>query len=256
MWLADTNESQFKGEIRAGNLAEVLPLWDYAPSLETESATVTGDLHWAGSPANVDIDLLIGQADLRADRGRFVDVESGGGAMRIFSLMNFNTIAKRMRGDFSDVTGKGVSFDKLKAKVEFNRGSMAFVEPMKVKGTGSSFEVAGTVDLVDGALDNEMIVTLPVSKSLPWYAAYIALANPLAGAGVLLGERMLRKPIEQFSSAKYEIGGTLDEPDVNLVSVFDTSMKAGEGADSEADDSPLADDSPPDGSVLEQREEQ
>ena len=63
--------------------------------------------------------MLIGEAAVRADNGRFVDVDSGGGAMRIFSLMNFNTIAKRMRGDFSDVTGKGVSFDKLEAKVAF-----------------------------------------------------------------------------------------------------------------------------------------
>jgi hypothetical protein len=121
------------------------------------------------------------------------------------------------------------------------------VEPMKVKGTGSSFEVAGTVDLVDGALDNEMIVTLPVSKSLPWYAAYIAIANPLAGAGILVGERVLRKPIEQFSSAKYEIRGTLDEPDVNLVSVFDTSMNEGED-DGEAEP---ADDNEQEGAAVE-----
>jgi uncharacterized protein YhdP len=228
MWNAQRNESHFKGELNAGNLLEVLPLWDYAPSLETKSASMVGDLRWAGSPANVDLDLLIGEADVRADEGRFVDVDSGGGAMRLFSLMNLSNIFRRMRGDFSDVTDKGVSFDKLKGKVAFNAGTLRFVEPMKVNGTGSSFEVAGTVDLVDGVLDNEMIVTLPVSKNLPWYAAYIALANPLVGAGIILGERVLRKPIEQFSSAKYEISGTLDEPEVNLVNVFDTSMKSGE----------------------------
>ena len=236
LWIEETNESIFRGSLSAGNLAEVLPLWDFAPSLETDSASLAGDLRWAGSPANVDIDLLVGEAEVRADAGRFVDVESGGGAMRIFSLMNFNTIAKRLRGDFSDVTGKGVSFDKVRATVAFDAGSLTFVEPMKVKGTGSSFEVAGTVDLVDGVLDNEMVVTLPVSKGLPWYAAYIALANPLAGAGMLVGERVLRKPIEQFSSAKYQISGTLDDPDVNLVGVFDTSMDE----DSEAEPEPEA----------------
>ena len=74
------------------------------------------------------------------------------------------------------------------------------------------------------SLDNEMIVTLPVTKGLPWYAAYIALANPLAGLGVLVGERVLRKPLEQFSSAKYEIGGTLDDPELKFVGVWDVSM--------------------------------
>jgi hypothetical protein len=73
-------------------------------------------------------------------------------------------------------------------------------------------------------LDNEMIVTLPVTKGLPWYAAYVALANPLAGLGVLVGERVLRKPLEQFSSAKYEISGTLDDPELKFISVWDTTM--------------------------------
>ncbi|NIP13593.1 MAG: hypothetical protein GWM88_02150 [Pseudomonadales bacterium] len=223
-WSTVDGESRFTGELAAENLYDVLPQWGFAASMETKSAGMTGELSWAGSPANVDIDLLVGTASVRAETGSFVDVESGGGALRMFSLINFDTIAKRMRGDFSDLTGKGLTFDELKATVSFDRGQLAFVEPMKVKGSGSEFELAGNVDLVTGELDNEMIVTLPVSKSLPWYAAYIALANPLAGAGILVGERVLRKPLEQFSSAKYEIGGTLEEPEVNLVSVFETEM--------------------------------
>jgi hypothetical protein len=68
-----------------------------------------------------------------------------------------------------------------------------------------------------------MIVTLPVSRGLPWYAAYVGLANPIAGLGVLVGERVLRKPLEQFSSAKYRITGTVENPQVELVSVFDSN---------------------------------
>ena len=41
------------------------------------------------------------------------------------------------------------------------------------------------------------------------------------------------KSIEQFTSVKYEIGGTLDDPDVSLVGVFDTSMKEGDVSDPE-----------------------
>jgi uncharacterized protein YhdP len=86
-----------------------------------------------------------------------------------------------------------------------------------------------------------MIVTLPVSKSLPWYGVYLALANPLAGAGIIVGERVLRKPMEQFSSAKYVIGGTIAEPTVNLVSVFDTSMDQAESKQAPADVEPVLD---------------
>jgi hypothetical protein len=70
-----------------------------------------------------------------------------------------------------------------------------------------------------------MIVTLPVSDSLPWYGVYLALANPLAGLGVLVGERVLRKPLRAFSTAKFEVKGTLDEPEVNFVGLWDRSMR-------------------------------
>jgi hypothetical protein len=41
---------------------------------------------------------------------------------------------------------------------------------------------------------------------------------------VLVGERVLRKPLEQFSSAKYEISGTLEDPELKFVGVWDTRM--------------------------------
>ena len=96
---------------------------------------------------------------------------------------------------------------------------------MLVDSSSGNFQVGGSVDLHSGMLNNEMIVTLPVSKSLPWYGVYLSLANPLAGLGVVVGERVLRKPLEQFSTAKFEVKGTLDEPQVNFVSLWDTSLK-------------------------------
>ena len=232
-WRAEPNETRFTGVLRADDLRDVLPQWGYTPQVETKAASMQAAVTWPGSPAAFDLLALSGEVELRADDGRFLDVESGGGTLRIFSLLNFTTIAKRISLDFSDVSGKGVSFDKVRAEVSLDTGLMTFDEPMEVDGTGSNFRVAGTVDLDAGVLDNEMIVTLPVSKSLPWYGAYIAIANPIAGLGVLVGERVLRKPLEQFSSAKYEISGTVEDPQVKLVGVFDTSMKEVEEKEAE-----------------------
>ena len=65
---------------------------------------------------------------------------------------------------------------------------------------------------------------MPLTKGLPWYAAYVALANPLAGLGVLVGERVLRKPLEQFSSAKYEVSGSLNDPELKLIGIFNNKL--------------------------------
>ena len=225
-WRRETDASAAVAHLAMQDLHEVLPQWGYAPSLHSDSAEMSVDGRWPGSPLNVSIENLIGEVSFRAEDGRFVEVESGAGARRIFSLLNFNTIAKRMNFNFKDVVGKGVSFDSIKAKTRLDSGTLTFLEPAKIKGSGSDFKIGGSIDLVAGVMNNnEMIVTLPVDDSLPWYAVYVSLANPVTGLAVLAGQQMLKKQIKQFSSAKYEVSGPWDDPEVKLVGIWDDNMQ-------------------------------
>jgi uncharacterized protein YhdP len=95
---------------------------------------------------------------------------------------------------------------------------------MVIESSSSNFQIGGLVDMRSGELRNEMIVTLPVSNSLPWYGVYLALVNPLAGLGVIVGERVLRKPIDAFSTAKFNVTGTLEEPKVTFVGLWNKSI--------------------------------
>ena len=223
-WNLSDNRSAFQGAVVLDDLATTLPLWDYAPVVSTDSAGLQAQVSWSGSPANIDLLNLDGDLDFSAENGRFLDIESGGG-LRMLSLLNFSNVVKRISLDFSDVTGSGVEFDRIKAPVRLQSGQLSFREPMTVRSSASNFQVGGLVDLASGTLDNEMIVTLPVSDSLPWYGVYLALANPLAGLGVVIGERVLRRPIQAFSSAKYRVTGTLDEPQLKFVGIWDQSMR-------------------------------
>ncbi len=231
---ADGGSTHFKGQLSAGDLATVLPQWNYAPSLETTSARVDADISWPGSPLNFSLPNIEGRIAMKAEKGRFVDLGEGSGAVRIFSLLNFAAIAKRMTLDFSDVFGKGISFDQITATVAADRGVINFVEPMVIDGTGGDFRINGTVNLLTGALDNEMVVTLPVSSSLPWYAAYLGFVNPIAAGAVLVGERLFRNQIDNLSSAKYKVGGTLQNPEVNFEQVFPKAMTEPSEATSES----------------------
>ena len=87
-------------------------------------------------------------------------------------------------------------------------------------------KVGGNVDINTKTLDNDMIVTLPVSRNLPWYAAYSAIATgPLIGAGVWLAQKVFETQIDQMSSAKYKITGTVDAPVIEFVSIFSDSVR-------------------------------
>jgi uncharacterized protein YhdP len=234
-WSAADDLTSFNGAITMSNLAEVLPQWRYAPSVASETAAFDASVSWSGSPLNIGIPGMVGTLGFSAKNGRFLEVEAGSGAMRIMSLFSFSAILKRLNFNFSDVIGKGVGFETLDARIELANGVLTFVEPMEVKSTSSDFRLGGSVNMHTGQLNNELVMTLPVSKNLPWYGVYIALANPLVGLGVIVGERVLRKPLEQFSSAKYEVRGTLAEPEVKFVELFDTELTVNAGVTQSAE---------------------
>ena len=229
-------DTDFDGEVSAGNLHDVLPLWGFAPTVESEAFRASGRVRWPGSPLNFDLAHLSGDAKLRVTQGRFLDVAQG--ATPILSLINFSTVAKRMNLDFSDVFGAGVSFEEVIAELTVDDGLARFTKAAEIVGTGSSFRLAGTVDLDSGALDNEMVVTLPVHASLPWAATFLALSNPAGAAAVVLGRQVFKDQIRRLTSGKYRISGTYDEPEVAFEGVFadhaDVAAEAEGAADSPA----------------------
>ena len=217
------DSTRFFGLLKASNIAPVLGSFGYAGSVESKQLSLRADLGWVGSPLAFKLSELDGSAELDLRDGRFVQVE-GAGAARLLGVFDFAAIARRARLDFTDVFGKGLSYDKISGRMQFAAGQLSFPETLQVEGPGSEFRLGGSVNLASGSLSNDMIVTLPLSRTLPWYAAYAAFANPLAGAGLFVAERLLRDQINQFSSAKYHISGTIDEPLVSFVSVFDRTL--------------------------------
>ena len=223
---AKAGETRFEGGVSATDVRGALTAWGFAPSMEAERFTANGQLRWPGSPFDFALAHISGQAALSLDKGRFLTVPPGGA--RIMSLINFSEIVRRMRLDFSDVFGRGTDFDTVQAELVLDNGLGHFAKPAEISGSAASFRIGGTVDLDTGALDNEMIVTVSVlHRNLPWYAAFLAFSNPASAAGVLLGSQVLFKnQIRQFSSGKYVIGGTYEDPEVKFVGIWRDDLAA------------------------------
>ena len=206
------------------DLASTLPLWGYAPVATTTTASVSGDLSWVGSPANIDVAASEGSLTLAATDGRFLDIENPGPGLRAVSLLNITALTKRVSLDFSDVVGEGISFEKASGMVQLEDRELTFTENLVIESTSSRYELGGKVDMGNDQLDAQMIVTLPVSDSLPWYAAYLAFVNPVAGISLAVGERVFRKPIERMSSARFSVSGELNDPNVVFTDLFNQDI--------------------------------
>ncbi len=223
-WDTRANRTSFEGSVTAADVGSVMEAWDFVPSAASERFVACGDIAWPGSPIWFDFDHLSGRAFVEINEGHLQDIEQGAGATKLLSLVNFSTFTKRLNFDFSDVFGDGISFDYITADVSMDDGVALFVEPVLIAGPGARININGTVDLSSATLDNEMIVTLPIRQSLPWYAAALLPVTPTGAAGVLLGRRLFREQIEALSSVKYNIVGTYDEPEVELIEMFTNTL--------------------------------
>lgn len=218
-WLSAGPTSQFRGAVRAGDIGEVLRAWGYAPTVTSAQFATTADLAWPGSPAFFALSRSSGQLQLDARNGTLQSGEGSADALRVFGLLNFNALTRRLRLDFSDLFGRGTAYDTLDADLALTDGVMRTVSPLVMDGPGAKMQLDGQLDLPAGSIDMGMLVTLPVTNNLP-LAAIIAGA-PYIGGALFLADKILGDRVARFASVKYRVSGDWQQPTVEFDKAFD-----------------------------------
>ncbi|TNC92080.1 MAG: TIGR02099 family protein [Thalassolituus sp.] len=181
----------------------------------------TINMNWMGSPGGFNAATLNGELGFRVRNGS-VNAD-GTGAMKAFGALNFNSVFRRLRLDFSDLVGSGMAFDTMKGKMVIVNGVATLSEPVTVDGPGGKFLTSGMTDLNTGQLDMKLAVTFPVTSTLPLVAVLAGFAPPVA-ASIYVTERLIGDELERFTSASYNITGTWEEPEVKLNKAFDNKV--------------------------------
>ncbi|MHA3734815.1 YhdP family protein [Pseudomonas sp. Eth.TT006] len=215
---AGSTSSWFKGRISGKNLADVLKGWGFAPSVTSEEFHMDVDGRWPGSPAWLATKRFSGTLDASLNKGQFVEVEGGAQALRVFGLLNFNSIGRRLRLDFSDLFGKGLSYDRVKGLLVANAGVYDTREPIRLTGPSSNIELNGTLDLVREQIDAKLLVTLPVTNNLP--IAALIVGAPAVGGALFLIDKLIGDRVARFASVKYTVKGPWKEPAITFDKPF------------------------------------
>lgn len=213
------HRTYFLGMLETEKLGKSLEAWGHAPSIEAKNSRTKGDVSWAGSPANLTAKRLKGRVEWKAKNGRLIEVEGATDALRILGIMNFNSLARRLRLDFSDLFKKGYSFDSLKGAFDLNEGIVTIRESLVIDGPSAKFMVDGTANMNNKTLDQELIVVLPLSENISIAAAIVGA--PQIGIPLYLLHKAFGNMFERFASARYLVKGDWDNPAVELVRVFD-----------------------------------
>lgn len=209
--------------LRAGNLAEVMQSWGQSDIIESESATYQVNVNWPGGPQDFDLDALAGDVQFNISSGRFKRNPATGsdGILRLFAVLNFDSLARRLRLDFSDLYQSGLAYDSIEGRMTFEQGQLTFSEPVLVRSPSSRLQLSGRANLADETLDTRLIATLPVAGNLTFLTA-VAAGLP-AAAGVFLVSKLFEKQVDQATSISYTIRGDWDDPTVKFDRMFEGS---------------------------------
>jgi uncharacterized protein YhdP len=132
----------------------------------------------------------------------------------MFGLLNFNALGRRLRLDFSDLFGRGLSYDTIRGQLVGTDGVLLSHEPLVLEGPSTRLELDGQLDMAQERVAAKLRVTLPLSNNLP-LAALLAGAAPVAGA-LFLVDRLVGDRLSRVASVEYRVDGTLQDPQISL----------------------------------------
>jgi len=162
---------------------------------------------------------LSGRIDARLRNGQFREIEGSAQVLRVFGLLNFDSIGRRLRLDFSDLFGKGLSYDRVKGELVATDGVFVTKGPITVTGPSSDLELDGRLDMANDRIDAKLLVTLPVSNNLP--LAALIVGAPAIGGALFVVDKLLGNRVARFASVQYKVEGPWQSPQISFDKPFE-----------------------------------
>jgi uncharacterized protein (TIGR02099 family) len=216
------SSTHFIGELSTTNMSAVLREWQKPETLESKAAHFKVDAIWSGDPQDFALKKVAGNVDIFIEQGRFKNKTSPGsdGFLRLMAVLNFDSLARRLRLDFSDLYQSGLAYDQIHGKVNFTPGTMTFVEPLEVRTPSSRLQLVGKLDLDNEKIDSRLVATLPVVGN---YTFFTALVTGLpAAAGIYVASKLFKKQVDRATSLSYTVRGDWSDPQMRFDRLFES----------------------------------
>ncbi|MEX2365396.1 MAG: AsmA-like C-terminal region-containing protein, partial [Pseudohongiellaceae bacterium] len=179
---------------------------------ESRSASFSGNLFWEGSPAAFSFVGSSGRVEVDIDNGRFVDIDSG--SSRLLGAFSFDAIVRRLQLDFSDLFGRGLTFDNIDGGLMFDQGTVSTDERIVIEGPSSRISLTGQIDLALETIQADMLVTLPLSQNITVLAGILG-AWPLA-VSTYVACKIFQDQVDDFATVVYRLEGPWANPEAGF----------------------------------------
>ncbi len=198
-------------KLNGKNFNEVLTSLDVT-GIEMKSLDSYLQLTWSNAPWAFELGHADGELQFTAKQGRILDVGKSGNILRVFGILNLQSLGRRLRLDFTDLVESGVAFDEMKASYTIKKGIAYTSSPFVMTGPSANMVMKGSLDLVNETVDKDIEVALPVTGSIPLVS--VLLGAPQVAGAVFLFDKLIGDPLAKFTTVKYHLSGDWGDPSI------------------------------------------
>lgn len=188
----------------------------FGDRLRKGAGTITAKIDWRDFPWRSDYSGLNAQVAIDLKDGAFDGVDSRGA--RVLALLSLQSLSRLFsinastEGTFAD----GFPWQTIRGDLSIKQG-MIDTRNLTVQSSVAIISMVGGSNLVDESWQ----LNANVKPNLDMSGAAIAtgfVVNPLVGLGALVGQFLLKIPVEKALSVDYVVSGNWDSPLINGVS--------------------------------------
>lgn len=215
------NNTDVQATIQINDLAQSLKHWHITPAVDAHQGNIQFKGAWPGAVNEFALTKINGDMYIELKDGRITNLsretEEKLGLGKLLSILSLQTIPRRLKLDFSDLSNAGYSFDIFKGNFALQNGVLN-TNNSYIDGPVAYASMKGDLDVVKQLYDVELHISPHITASLPIVATIAG--GPIAGVAAWVASKIINQGMQQVTGYTYKISGPWLDPIVQQVSIF------------------------------------
>lgn len=182
-------------------------------TIQAKKTDIKLDISWPNNLWSIKLGQLSGDIDVSVDDG-VIPIGEGGAKMglgKVLSLFSAQSLERRLKLDFSDLSDQGYSFNTLVSQLNLSKGD-AYVKKGEFNGPQAKIDFLGRIGLVKKDYDLTLTVTPYLTSTVPVLAAFAG--GPIVGVAAYAVNKLAGSAVAELTSYHYLLHGPWSKPEL------------------------------------------
>lgn len=221
------NTTKLEADLHINDLATSLARWKISPAVEAKHGDLRFQGGWPGALHDFSLAKINGEVAINFKGGRITNLSSETeeklGLGKLLSILSLQTIPRRLKLDFSDLSKGGYSFDRLEGSFNITDGVMT-TQDSYIDGPVAYASMKGNLDIAKQQYNVDLKVSPHITASLPVVATIAG--GPVAGFATWVASKIINQGMQKISGYSYKISGPWKQPMVEEVNIIRKRLAA------------------------------